>query len=96
MSPPGRPASPVPPAPALAAALTVVPEGPPSPAWSRPVRPYARLMGQRVLVVDDDPTVSDVVRRYLERAEYEVTLAVDGSAALAAVAASAATWSCWT
>lgn len=62
----------------------------------RPVRSYARLMGQRVLVVDDDPTVSDVVRRYLERAEYEVTLAVDGPAALAAVAGSAPTWSCWT
>jgi DNA-binding response OmpR family regulator len=44
-------------------------------------------MGQRVLVVDDDPTVSDVVRRYLERAEYDVTLAVDGAAALTAVAA---------
>src|SRR5690606_14926833 len=38
-------------------------------------------------VVDDDPTVSDVVRRYLERAEFEVTLAADGPAALASVAA---------
>jgi DNA-binding response OmpR family regulator len=42
-------------------------------------------MGQRVLVVDDDPTVSDVVRRYLERADLEVTLAVDGPGALVAV-----------
>jgi DNA-binding response OmpR family regulator len=41
-------------------------------------------MGQRVLVVDDDPTVSDVVRRYLERAGFAVALAGDGSAALAA------------
>jgi DNA-binding response OmpR family regulator len=41
-------------------------------------------MGQRILVVDDDPTVSDVVRRYLERADYEVSLAGDGPAALAA------------
>jgi DNA-binding response OmpR family regulator len=41
-------------------------------------------MGQRVLVVDDDATVSDVVRRYLERAGFEVTLAADGPAALAA------------
>jgi DNA-binding response OmpR family regulator len=40
-------------------------------------------MGQRVLVVDDDPTVSDVVRRYLERAGYGVALAADGPAALA-------------
>jgi DNA-binding response OmpR family regulator len=42
-------------------------------------------MVQRVLVVDDDPTVSDVVRRYLERAEYDVTLAMDGQGALDAV-----------
>ncbi len=44
-------------------------------------------MGQTVLVVDDDPTVSDVVRRYLERAGIDVTLAADGPAALAALAA---------
>jgi DNA-binding response OmpR family regulator len=39
-------------------------------------------MGQRVLVVDDDPTVSDVVRRYLERDGFEVSLAADGPSAL--------------
>jgi DNA-binding response OmpR family regulator len=39
-------------------------------------------MGQRVLVVDDDPTVSDVVRRYLEREHFSVQLAGDGQAAL--------------
>jgi DNA-binding response OmpR family regulator len=43
-------------------------------------------MGQSILVVDDDPTVSDVVRRYLERAGYEVTLTGDGPGALAAFA----------
>ncbi len=43
-------------------------------------------MGQHVLVVDDDPTVSDVVRRYLEHADLGVTLASDGAAALDAVA----------
>ena len=37
---------------------------------------------ERVLVVDDDATVSDVVRRYLERAGYVVLLAQDGPAAL--------------
>jgi DNA-binding response OmpR family regulator len=41
-------------------------------------------VGQRVLVVDDDPTVSDVVRRYLERAGLVVTLAADGPAGLRA------------
>ena len=39
-----------------------------------------------VLVVDDDPTVSDVVRRYLERDGYLVTLVGDGPAALASFA----------
>ncbi|RRO19989.1 DNA-binding response regulator [Saccharopolyspora rhizosphaerae] len=36
----------------------------------------------RVLVVDDDHAVRDVVRRYLERAGYEVLLAGDGETAL--------------
>jgi DNA-binding response OmpR family regulator len=40
-----------------------------------------------VLVVDDDPTVSDVVRRYLEQEGHHVRLAADGSAGLAAVQA---------
>ena len=40
-----------------------------------------------MLVVDDDATVSDVVRRYLERADYEVTLAADGPSALTAATA---------
>jgi DNA-binding response OmpR family regulator len=44
-------------------------------------------MGHRVLVVDDDPVVGDVVRRYLEQDGYRVRLAADGPAALAAVAA---------
>ncbi len=39
-----------------------------------------------MLVVDDDPTVSDVVRRYLEQDGCRVRLAADGIAALAAVA----------
>jgi DNA-binding response OmpR family regulator len=42
-----------------------------------------------VLVVDDDPTVSDVVRRYLDQDGFEVRLAADGPAALAAVRAEA-------
>ncbi|MPZ26059.1 MAG: response regulator [Micromonosporaceae bacterium] len=49
-------------------------------------RPYpggVDTAGQTVLVVDDDPTVSDVVSRYLERAGYRVTRAADGAGALA-------------
>jgi DNA-binding response OmpR family regulator len=44
---------------------------------------------QRVLVVDDDQTVSDVVCRYLRHAGYQVGHAADGATALAAVAATA-------
>jgi DNA-binding response OmpR family regulator len=47
-----------------------------------------RVMSEhgRVLVVDDDETVRDVVRRYLELAGHEVTVAGDGEKALALVA----------
>lgn len=41
----------------------------------------------RVLVVDDDDTVRDVVRRYLERAGFDVVLAGDGDEALRQFAA---------
>ena len=37
---------------------------------------------QRVLIVDDDPTVSDVVARYLEHAGYAVSVVADGKVAL--------------
>jgi two-component system response regulator ResD len=39
-----------------------------------------------VLVVDDEPTIGEIVSRYLERAGYETHVAADGPAALAAVA----------
>jgi DNA-binding response OmpR family regulator len=39
-------------------------------------------VSERVLVVDDDLTVADVVRRYLERDGYKVALAADGETAL--------------
>jgi DNA-binding response OmpR family regulator len=42
----------------------------------------------RVLVVDDDQTVSDVVARYLRRSGYEVDCAQDGPSALALATAS--------
>jgi DNA-binding response OmpR family regulator len=41
-----------------------------------------REQSGRVLVVDDDHAVRDVVRRYLERAGYQVDLADDGETAL--------------
>ncbi|MEW1636939.1 response regulator transcription factor [Streptomyces sp. NPDC093801] len=50
-----------------------------------PGRPRADITG-RVLVVDDDPTVSEVVTGYLERAGFTVDRAADGPAALDAAA----------
>lgn len=43
--------------------------------------------GARVLVVDDDPTVAEVVSAYLDRAGYVVDRAGDGPTALAGAAA---------
>ncbi|MDI6773745.1 MAG: response regulator, partial [bacterium] len=37
-----------------------------------------------ILVVDDEPEITDVVRKYLERDGYHVVSAADGRAALAA------------
>lgn len=42
----------------------------------------ANLHRQRILVVDDDPTISEVVGRYLERESYAVEVALDGAEAL--------------
>jgi len=39
-----------------------------------------------ILVVDDEPTIGEVVSAYLRRAGYETRVAADGDAALAAVA----------
>ncbi|MDQ8047196.1 MAG: response regulator, partial [Solirubrobacteraceae bacterium] len=36
-----------------------------------------------ILVVDDEPTISEVVARYLVRAGYEARVASDGARALA-------------
>ena len=38
--------------------------------------------GQRILVVDDEPVVADVVQRYLTREGHDVRTAADGEAAL--------------
>jgi DNA-binding response OmpR family regulator len=42
------------------------------------------VTGERILVVDDEPTVREVVQHYLEREGYRVQAAEDGPAALAA------------
>jgi DNA-binding response OmpR family regulator len=48
---------------------------------------YDSSMGARVLVVDDDPTVAEVVVAYLHDADFEVDHAADGTTALELFAA---------
>ena len=36
----------------------------------------------RILVIDDDPQVREMLKQFLERAEYEVEVAADGNAGL--------------
>jgi DNA-binding response OmpR family regulator len=42
------------------------------------------VAGRTILVVDDEPEITDVVRRYLEQDGYDVVSAADGKAALTA------------
>ncbi len=54
------------------------------PGTRAPGRPSLRDVGEdHVLLVEDDPTVSDVVRRYLEREGMVVDVVSDGATALA-------------
>jgi two-component system, OmpR family, response regulator ResD len=46
--------------------------------------PAERVRGS-VLVVDDEPTIREIVARYLERAGYEARVATDGRTALSAL-----------
>jgi two-component system response regulator ResD len=58
----------------------------PSPAGND--LPVSEQPRGRVLVVDDEPTIAEIVARYLQRAHYETRTAGDGHAALAR----ASTW----
>jgi DNA-binding response OmpR family regulator len=47
-------------------------------------RAYRRGMRARVLVVDDEPTIAEIVCRYLQRAGYDASSAGDGPSAVEA------------
>jgi two-component system, OmpR family, response regulator ResD len=52
---------------------------------NQPVETAEHTRGS-ILVVDDEPTVTEVVARYLDRAGYDTRVAADGPAAIAEVA----------
>src|SRR5688572_11578816 len=60
----------------------------PSPSASPIISSMARAESSRgsILVVDDEPTIAEVVARYLARAGYETRTAMDGPSAVAAAA----------
>src|ERR1700741_3252581 len=60
------------------------PRGPASLAGR--IRPMEESNRGTVLVVDDEPTIAEVVSRYLQRAGYDTRIAGDGAAALASAA----------
>jgi signal transduction histidine kinase/ActR/RegA family two-component response regulator len=63
-------------------ARILLPVAAPQPAAQEMVRPSERLRGERVLVVDDEPEVLQVVATSLERAGYRVDGVSGGEAAL--------------
>ncbi|WP_405919858.1 response regulator transcription factor [Streptomyces longwoodensis] len=77
-------AAPTAPVPAGPASTGPAPAGAPSTVAPTPTPTPARPA--RILVVDDDPTVAEVVTGYLDRAGYVVDRAGDGPAALARAA----------
>lgn len=54
----------------------------PSPSDKRPSPQAAALKSATVLVVDDEPTIVEIVGRYMERAGFETYTAADGYRAL--------------
>ena len=64
---------------------------------STPMRQDGWMGMTRVLVVDDEPMVREVLQRYLELEGYEVAVAEDGEAALASfIENRSPIWSCST
>jgi two-component system, OmpR family, response regulator ResD len=57
-----------------------------SPSASPIIDGVDRTERRSILVVDDEPTIAEVVARYLERAGYDARTAADGPSALAAAA----------
>ena len=47
-----------------------------------PETPTKTLPGKRILIVDDEPDIANLLRHYLERAGYQTLIAHDGKAAL--------------
>ncbi|MFR3922643.1 MAG: hypothetical protein ACLTYN_12495 [Dysosmobacter welbionis] len=51
---------------------------------------------KRILIVEDEPELQELLCAYLQDAGYAAAVAGDGAAALDLFRAQSLTWSCWT
>ena len=54
------------------------------------------MANEKILVVDDDTNICELLRLYLTKEGYQVTTANDGEEAWKNSARSSRTWCCWT
>lgn len=50
----------------------------------------------RILIVEDEPDIQELLSAYLQQAGYQTSLAGDGVEAWSCSAPPPLTWSCWT
>ena len=54
------------------------------------------MANEKILVVDDDTNICELLRLYLTKEGYQVTTANDGEEGLKSSTSSSPTWCCWT
>ena len=53
------------------------------------------MANEKILVVDDDVNICELLRLYLTKEGYQVTIANDGEEVWTSSIRSSRTWSCW-
>ena len=53
------------------------------------------MANEKILVVDDDVNICELLRLYLTKEGYQVTIANDGEEGLTSSIRSSPTWCCW-
>ena len=52
-------------------------------------------MARKVLIVEDESNIAELINLYLKKEGYETMIAEDGGKAWSSTASSAPTWCCW-
>ena len=53
-------------------------------------------MNKKALVIEDDKNIAELLRLYLEKDGFDVSIAADGGKGLQLAEDSTRTWCCWT